>query len=196
MAATNKQLLICESRDDSNRCTPCRGKPDQHDTYASHASPCTPGVRFLWRSLYVATFHTNPTELDRFTAPEKKCSRLHLLAWLSGPRDPPQFLSQHSHWSSALKPNIYRQQATRFTGPISLACGGYVQYLLTGTNPRSLTNTGGGYHIENFGIATTLSLPFPLEVSTDPPNGPIRSQIIQQYLPIELERGTCPKSRE
>jgi hypothetical protein len=23
-------------------------------------------------SLYVATFHTDPTELDRFTAPEKK----------------------------------------------------------------------------------------------------------------------------
>jgi hypothetical protein len=22
-------------------------KPDQHDTYASHVSPCTPGVRFL-----------------------------------------------------------------------------------------------------------------------------------------------------
>jgi hypothetical protein len=48
MAATNKQLLISESRDDLNRCTPCRGKPDQHDAYASDISPCTPGVHFLW----------------------------------------------------------------------------------------------------------------------------------------------------
>jgi hypothetical protein len=47
MSVTNKRLLISESRGDSNRCTPCRGKPDQHDTYASHASPHTPGVRFL-----------------------------------------------------------------------------------------------------------------------------------------------------
>jgi hypothetical protein len=47
MTVTNKWLLISESRSDSNRCTPCRGKPDQHDTYASHASPRTPGVRFL-----------------------------------------------------------------------------------------------------------------------------------------------------
>jgi hypothetical protein len=47
MTATNKRLLISESRDDSNRCTPYRGKSDQHDTYASHASPHTPGVRFL-----------------------------------------------------------------------------------------------------------------------------------------------------
>jgi hypothetical protein len=47
MAATNKQLLIFESRGDSNRCTPCRGKPNQHDMYASHANPRTPGIRFL-----------------------------------------------------------------------------------------------------------------------------------------------------
>jgi hypothetical protein len=47
MAATNKQLLISESRGDSNWCTPCREKPDQHDTYASHASPRMPDVRFL-----------------------------------------------------------------------------------------------------------------------------------------------------
>jgi hypothetical protein len=47
MAATNKRLLIFESHGDSNRCTPYRGKLNQHDTYASHASPCTPDVRFL-----------------------------------------------------------------------------------------------------------------------------------------------------
>jgi hypothetical protein len=47
MTATNKRLLISESRGDSNRCTPCKGKPDQHDTYASHSSPRTPGVCFL-----------------------------------------------------------------------------------------------------------------------------------------------------
>jgi hypothetical protein len=47
MTATNKRLLISESHDDSNRCTPYRGKPDQHIAYASHASPRMPGVRFL-----------------------------------------------------------------------------------------------------------------------------------------------------
>jgi hypothetical protein len=98
-----------------------------HPTYAS-----------CGRSPYVATFHTDPTELDRFTSPEKKCSWLHLSARLSGPRDPPQFLSQHSHWNSALKPNICWQQATRFTRPISPACDRYVQYLLTGINPLVL----------------------------------------------------------
>jgi hypothetical protein len=47
MTVMNKWLLISESRDNLNRCIPYRGKLDQHDTYASHASPRTPSVRFL-----------------------------------------------------------------------------------------------------------------------------------------------------
>jgi hypothetical protein len=46
--ATKKRLLISESHGGLNECTPCRGKPDTHDMYASHTSPCTPRVRFLW----------------------------------------------------------------------------------------------------------------------------------------------------
>jgi hypothetical protein len=52
MTATNKRLLISESHDDSNRCTPCRGKPDQRATYASQSNPRTPDVRF-WRAVPV-----------------------------------------------------------------------------------------------------------------------------------------------
>jgi hypothetical protein len=51
LTATNKRLLISESRGDLNRCTPCRGKPDQHAMYAPRSSPRTPGVRFLWAVL-------------------------------------------------------------------------------------------------------------------------------------------------
>jgi hypothetical protein len=94
---TNKRLLISESHDNSNRCTPCRGNliyttrtllvsVHVYHTYASHE-----------QSPYKATFHADPTLSDRFTALEKKCSKLHLSARLSGPRDPPQFLSQYNH---------------------------------------------------------------------------------------------------
>jgi hypothetical protein len=44
---------------------------------------------------------------------------------------------------------------------------------------QSLTDTWGGYHIENLGIAIALSQPFPSEGSTDPPNGLALSQIIR-----------------
>jgi hypothetical protein len=45
--ATNKRLLISESRGNSNRGITYRGKPNQHDTYTFHTSPRTLGVRFL-----------------------------------------------------------------------------------------------------------------------------------------------------
>jgi hypothetical protein len=50
--ATNKQLLIFESHGNSNQCTPCNGKDDTNNTYASHASPRTSCVRFL-RAVHV-----------------------------------------------------------------------------------------------------------------------------------------------
>jgi hypothetical protein len=133
MAATNKRLLISESRGDSNRCTPYRGKPDQHITHAFHASSRTPGVRFLRAVPVYGNLSHWPSKIGWI-----HCSRLHLPTRLSGPWDPPQFLSQHSHWSSTLKPNICQQHATRFIGVISPTCDWYVQYLLTGTNPLVL----------------------------------------------------------
>jgi hypothetical protein len=148
------------------------------------------------RSSYMATFYESSTGLDRCAALKKKCSRLHLLARLSGPWDPPQFLSQHSHWSSALKPSTCRRQTIRFTGPYHWHVISTFNTCSRVPTPRSLTDTGGGYHIENLRIVIALSPPFPSEGSTDPPNGPARSQIIQQHLSKELKRGTSPKSRE
>jgi hypothetical protein len=71
MTAMNKWLHISESLDDLNRCTPYRGKPDQHDTYASHVNPRTlsTGGPHTWQS-----FAQSSTDLNRFTAPEKKGS--------------------------------------------------------------------------------------------------------------------------
>jgi hypothetical protein len=48
--------------------------------------------------------------------------------------------------------------------------------------PRSLTDTGRGYHIENLRIATTLSPPFHSEGSTDPPNWPRSVSTFNQVL--------------
>jgi hypothetical protein len=138
MAATNKRLLISESRGDSNRCTPCREKPNQHDTYTSHTSPRTPNIRFL-RSILV---HGNLSRVIN------KVGRMHWswekvlptpplspIEWSMGPAPvylPTQPLKQ------SLKPSTCRQQTTRLTGPISPACDRYVHYFLTCTNPSVL----------------------------------------------------------
>jgi hypothetical protein len=131
-----------------------------------------PAYASCGRSPYVATFRESSTGLDGYTAPEKKCSRLHLSARLSGSRDPSRFLSQHSHWSSVLKPSTCWWHATRFTGPISTVCDRYVQYLLTGTNPSVLNWHRWGLSHRNLGVAITLSPPFPFECSTDPSKWP------------------------
>jgi hypothetical protein len=131
---TNKQLLISESRGDSNRCTPCRGKPDQHDTYASHPS------RFLWAALVCGNL---PRATDRVG--QSHCSREK--------RAPDTIQSTSANRSAGPYPvslpskpmkqwrkqNIHQQQATRFTGVISPACDRYVQYLLVGAN-RTVLN--------------------------------------------------------
>jgi hypothetical protein len=68
-------------------------KPDQHDIYASHSSQrmLPVGGSRTWQPFVSRQHRWTDT-----TAPEKKCSRLHLSARLSGPWDPPQFLSQPS----------------------------------------------------------------------------------------------------
>jgi hypothetical protein len=47
----------------------------------------------------------------------------------------------------------------QFNGHISLACDQYVQYLLVGTNPRSLTDTDGGYNLKGLSFAQNSTRP-------------------------------------
>jgi hypothetical protein len=142
-----------------------------------------PAYASCGRSPYVATFRKSSTGLDGCTAPEKKCSRLHLSAPLSGPRDPPQFLSQHSHWSSALKPSTCRRQTTRLTGLISPACDRYVQYLLTGTNPSILNRRRWGIpHRKPWSSHNTLpALPFRGKQALNLTSGSLHSTSIVTY---------------
>jgi hypothetical protein len=68
MTATNKRLLISESRSDLNWCTPYRGIPDQYDTYVRHILPT--GSPRTWQPFMSRRqIWTNPT------APEKKGSQ-------------------------------------------------------------------------------------------------------------------------
>jgi hypothetical protein len=101
----------------------------------------------MGQSPYVATFHADSTGLDRFTAP-KKCSRLHLSAWLSGPWDLPQFLSQQQ------SSNICWQ--TCYIGLL----GTYLHHVIStfntclqGLTHQSLTNIGRGYHLVDLGFS-------------------------------------------
>jgi hypothetical protein len=132
-------------------CT-LQGKPNQHVTHIPRSVCVWPSTIHISLGPHIAIFRYSSIGLDGCTAPEKKCSQLHLSAWLSGPRDPPQFFSHHNHLSSARKPSICWWHATRLTRLISPAYDQYVQYLLTGAIHRSLTEIGGGYNLGGAGL--------------------------------------------
>jgi hypothetical protein len=69
MTATNKRLLISESHDDSDRCTPYRGKPDQHAMYALHSNLRTSDLRFLQAVPVRDNLSLAPTKLKQAPTP-------------------------------------------------------------------------------------------------------------------------------
>jgi hypothetical protein len=116
---TNKRLLISESHDNSNRCTPCRGKLDQHATRFSHSVHVWPLAIRISRGPYIETFHEVINSDGQSHYPREK-----------GFRHNPQ----HDGWSirgSILsfspepaieavvgKATLCWRQVTRLTGPI------------------------------------------------------------------------------
>jgi hypothetical protein len=156
MTATNKRLLISESCGDSNRCTPCRGKPNQHDTYASHASPRTPSVRFL-RAFPVRG--NLSWVIDRVG--QSHCSREKGLPTqftarrLTDPQVRALFLSQASQWISRESQTSINSRLLGLPGPYHRHAIGTFNTCSRGLTHRSLTDTGGGYNHGGAGLPHT-----------------------------------------
>jgi hypothetical protein len=140
MTATNKRLVISESRDDSNRCTPCRGKPGQHATRFPRSVRVWSTTICISRSSHITTFHIVVNRFEQI-----HCTWQEGLLTQSTTRRPfdswvrTQVLSHSSQLSSGEKSSFCWQLTTRLIGPISLACDRYVQHLLVGAN-RTVLN--------------------------------------------------------
>jgi hypothetical protein len=146
MTATNKRLLISKSHGDSNRCTPCRGKPDQHVTYTSQSSPCMPGVRFIQAVPVHNNLSLAPIKSKQTPTPGKSLDNQRQTGSavvLGGLILPP--IRQHWNRGERFQPMVI--QLHQFTGPISPACDQYIQYLLTGANPSVLNRHRRGYNL-------------------------------------------------
>jgi hypothetical protein len=140
MTATNKLLLISESRGDSNRCTPYRRKPDQYATRFPRSVRVWSKIIRISRGPHIATFHTIINRFERVDCPrEEGLPTQSTTRRLTDPSVHTQLLSHNSHWSSGEKSSFCWDPTTSLTGPKSPACDRYVQYLLTGAN-RSVLN--------------------------------------------------------
>jgi hypothetical protein len=176
--ATNKRLLISENHDDSNQYTPCRGKPDQHGTRFSRSVRVWPSTIHISRHPHIAVFR----EVINSNA-QSHCSREKGLLTQSTARQltnlwvRTQFLSWASHWSSGDKATLCWWQASRLTGPISLACDQYIQYLLAGANPSVLNRHRWGLQPWRYRLSTYHSPTFPTDGLPFPPKDPARSLV-------------------
>jgi hypothetical protein len=160
VTATNRWLFISESRGDSNRCTPCRGKPAQHDMYASHRSPRTPDVRFL-RAVYVRgnlSWVINRVGQSHCSR-EKGLPTQSTTYRLTDPRVHTQFCSRANQWRSGESQTSINSRLLGLSGPCHQHAIGTFNTCLRGPTHRSVTDTGGGYNLGGVGLPHTTPWP-------------------------------------
>jgi hypothetical protein len=115
MSATNKWLLISESRDDLNRCTPYMGKPDQHATRFSRSVHVWSTSIRISRGPHIATFHTVVNRFEQIHCTQEEGLPIQSTAHrLTDPRVHTHLLSHNkprrwceleSVWQAALFPS-------------------------------------------------------------------------------------------
>jgi hypothetical protein len=167
MTITNKRLLISESHDNSNRCTPCREKPDQHNTYASHANPRTSGICFLW-AVPVRdnlSWVINIVGQSHYSQ-EKGLSTQSTARRLTDPQVHTQFLSQTNQWSSGENQTSINSRLLGLPDPYHRHAIGTFNTYSRGATHRSLTDTSGGYNLGGAGLPYITSRPSQPTVST------------------------------
>jgi hypothetical protein len=178
MTAINKRLLISESRSNSNRCTSCRRKPDQHATRFSRLVRVWPRTIRIPRGSHIETLREPPTDLDGSHCSQEKWLPTQSTAHrLIDPRVHTQFLSKAKQWSKCLKPSLCRGQATRLIGPISPPCDRYVQYMLVGAKPSVLNRHRWGPLPLRCRLSTYHSLTFLTKCLHFPPNDTTQSPV-------------------
>jgi hypothetical protein len=173
MTVTNKRLLISESHGDSNRCTPYRRNPDQHDTCASHTSSRTPGIRFLW---------VVPVR-DNLSWGTDKFGQISLLLTQSTARQltdrasVPSFSPEPANEARGISQAPVDDQLLGLPGSYYRYVIGTFNTCSCGLTHRSLTDTGGGYNLGGADLPYTHSPAFPTSRLPFSSKGPARSPV-------------------
>jgi hypothetical protein len=157
-----------------------QGKSNQHDTCAFYVSPRTSDIRFLWAISIRGNLSQAINSVGRTLLLSRKKGSWHnpQPGWVIC-RFATQFLSQDSHWSS-------NENQTSIDSRLLVLPGPYQQHVIGMFNTcsrvpthRSLTDIGGGYHIETSEYPQHSPRPSFPGVSLIPLNGPPRLHFIK-----------------
>jgi hypothetical protein len=97
-------VLITESHGDSNRCTLCRGQPDQHTTHFPRSIHVWPSTIRISHGPHTTTFHTVINRVEQgHCSREKGLPTQSTSRRLTDPGVRTQFLSWANQWSSGGK---------------------------------------------------------------------------------------------
>jgi hypothetical protein len=151
--ATNKWLLISESRDNSNRCTPCREKIDQHATRFPRSVHVWPLTIRISRGPRIATFH-KVINSDG----QSHCSR-EKGSWHNPQHDGwpihgfvPSFSHEPAIEAVGVKPPSVDNRLLGLPGLYHWHVIDTFNTCSRGPTHRSLTDTGRGYSFEGAGL--------------------------------------------
>jgi hypothetical protein len=189
MTAKNKQLLTSESRGDSNRCTPCRKKPDQHAIRFSRSVHVWVKTIHISRVSHIATFHTVINRFEQIHCPREQAllTQSTTPGWLireSVPNFSPTTANEAMEKSQASVDN-------RLLGLLGLyqrhAIGTF-NTCSRGPTHRSLIDTSRSYSLRGADLLRTTFRPSQPAVSTFHLRAPPGLRLIIQQLSTDLKR--------
>jgi hypothetical protein len=160
---TNKQLLISESHGDSNRCTPCRGKPDQHATRFPRSVRIWCMTMHISHCPHITIFHTVVNIFEQIHCTwEEGLPTQSTARRSSDPRVCTQFLSHNSQRAVGESQAPVDNRLLGLPGPYHWDAIGTFNTCSRGPTEWSLIDTGGGYNLEGASLPHTNSLTFPI----------------------------------
>jgi hypothetical protein len=153
---------MSESRGDSNWCTPCMGKPDQHATRFPRSVHVWSMTIRISHGPHIVTFHT---VVNRFE--QTHCTREEGLPSQSTSRRPSdlrvctQLLSHNSQRAVRKSQAPVDNRLLGLPDPYHRHAISMFNTCSRGLTERSLIDTGGGYNIGGVGLPHTHSPIFP-----------------------------------
>jgi hypothetical protein len=162
MTATNKRLLIFESRDDSNQCTPCKGKPDQQAIHFPRSVYVWSTTIHISRDPHITTFYTVVNRFEQIhrtreeRLPTQSTARRSSDPWIRT-----QLLSHNSQWSSGKSQTSIDNQLLDLSGPYHQHAIGTFNTCSRGPTERPLIDTSECYNLRGAGLPHTHSPTFP-----------------------------------